>query len=128
MTKKLRQTTFSLLGGIFFMLGIIGIIIPILPTTPFMIVSAAFFAESSPRLHNMLLNNPWFGEDLRCWECNKTMKRHTKKRATIIIIISFSLSIAILWGSIAWQILLLFIALTLLFFLWRIEETYQATL
>lgn len=122
MTKSLKRSIFLVLGSLFFIVGLIGVLVPILPTTPFMILSAACFAESSPRFHKMLLNNRWFGEDLRRWECNKTMARATKKRATWIIIITFSLSISILWGSSILQLLLLCTALLLLFFLWRIAE------
>lgn len=122
MTKSLKQSTFLVLGSLFFVLGLIGVLVPVLPTTPFMILSAACFAESSPRFHKMLLNNRWFGDDLQRWECSKTMQRATKKRATGIIIITFTLSISILWGNILWQLLLLLTALLLLFFLWRIAE------
>lgn len=123
MTEHLKRTIFLLLGSLFFIVGIVGVLIPILPTTPFMILSAACFAESSPRFHKMLLNNRWFGDDLRRWELNKTMKRETKKRATWVIVISFTLSISLLWGNILWQFLLLGIAIILLFLLWRIEES-----
>ncbi len=123
MRKHINRTVFLLLGSLFFIVGIIGVIVPILPTTPFMILSAACFAESSPRFHNMLLNNRWFGNDLHRWERNKTMKRETKKQATWVIFISFTLSISILWGNMLWQVLLLTIAITLLFLLWRIQES-----
>lgn len=122
MKQKLKRTIFLALGSLFFILGLIGVVLPILPTTPFMILSAACFAESSPRFHQYLLNNPWFGKDLQRWERNKTMKRSTKKRATWVIIISFTLSICILWGHTAGQLLLLCLALILLFFLWRVAE------
>ncbi len=128
MTEHLKRSIFLIFGSLFFLVGIIGVLVPILPTTPFMILSAACFAESSPRFHKMLLNNRWFGEDLRRWENNKTMKRGTKKRATWIIIISFTLSISILWGNIIWQLVLFCIALVLLFFLWRIAEHAQGSL
>ena len=122
MRENIKRTIFLVSGSLFFVVGLIGVLVPILPTTPFMILSAACFAESSPRFHKMLLNNRWFGEDLRRWEDNKTMKRATKKRATWIIVITFTLSISILWGNTVWQLLLLCTALLLLFFLWRIAE------
>ncbi len=122
MTKSLKQSIFFVLGSLFFILGLIGVLVPILPTTPFMILSAACFAESSPRFHKMLLNNRWFGDDLRRWERSKTMKRATKKRATWIIVITFTLSISLLWGNTIWQLVLLLTAILLLFFLWRIAE------
>ena len=122
MTEHLKRSIFLVSGSLFFIVGLIGVLVPILPTTPFMILSAACFAESSPRFHKMLLNNRWFGEDLRRWEDNRTMKRATKKRATWIIVITFTLSISILWGNTVWQLLLLCTALLLLYFLWRIAE------
>ncbi len=122
MKEHFKRSIFLVLGCLFFIVGIIGVIVPILPTTPFMILSAGCFAESSPRFHKILMNNRWFGEDLRRWENNKTMKRETKKRATWIILISFTISISILWGNIIWQLVLLCTALLLLFFLWRIAE------
>lgn len=127
MKKHLKRTLFLAFGSVFFILGLVGILLPILPTTPFMILSAACFAESSPRFHQLLLNNRWFGEDLQRWERNKTMKRTTKKRATWVIVISFTLSISILWEHTMVQLLLFFLALVLLFLLWRIAETTHAT-
>ena len=122
MTKNIKRTIFLVSGSIFFIIGLIGVLVPVLPTTPFMILAAACFAESSLRFHKMLLNNRWFGDDLRRWECNKTMKRTTKKRATWIIVMTFTLSIGILWGNVMWQFMLLGTAILLLFFLWRIAE------
>ncbi|WP_019557131.1 YbaN family protein [Thiomicrorhabdus arctica] len=122
MTKTLKRHFYFTLGGLFFLIGLIGVVLPILPTTPFMILSAACFARSSPRFHQALLNNRWIGEDLRRWENNQTMQRATKKRATWVIGITFSLSIGLLWGSLGLQLMLLGIALLLLFFLWRVAE------
>jgi len=125
MTEHFKQVFFLIFGGLFFVIGLIGVVVSILPTTPFMILSAGCFAQSSPRCHKLLLNNRWFGEELRRWECNKTMSRLTKKRATWIIVISFTLSISMLWGHIIWQVILLCLALLLLFFLWRVSEHSQ---
>ena len=127
MTDGLKRSVFLVLGGLFFIIGFIGILVPILPTTPFMILSAACFAESSPRFHKMLLNNRLFGDDLRRWEATKTMKRVTKKRATWFIVVSFTLSISILWGNPIWQLVLLFTAIILLILLWRIAEHSQTS-
>ena len=122
MTEHYKRILLFTLGVIFALLGLIGIFLPLLPTTPFMILSAACFAESSPRFHQMLLNNRWFGKELRDWEENKTMKRATKVKATWIILFTFSVSVLILWGKPVWQLTLILIAAILLFFLWRIAE------
>ncbi|MCF6298666.1 MAG: YbaN family protein [Thiomicrorhabdus sp.] len=122
MKQHIKRWFLFMMGGLFFSLGLIGVLLPILPTTPFMILAAACFASSSPRFHQALLHNRWFGDDLRRWEATRTMKRQTKKRATVVIVLSFSISIAVLWGSVFLQALLLGIALVLLFLLWHIAE------
>ena len=49
-------------AGTFFLgLGIIGIFIPVLPTTPFLLLAAACYARSSKRFYDWLMNNRWFG-------------------------------------------------------------------
>lgn len=120
--SQIKRWFLLVMGGVFFCLGLIGVLLPLLPTTPFMILAAACFASSSPRFHQALLNNRWFGDDLCRWESSRAMSRRTKKRATSAIFITFSVSIAVLWGNVWLQIFLLTVALLLLFFLWRISE------
>ncbi len=117
-----------MLGGLFFLTGLLGVVLPILPTTPFMILAAACFAKSSPRFHQALLHNRWIGQDLRRWENNRTMQRVTKIRATWVIGVTFTFSIGFLWGNLGLQLMLLGIALLLLFFLWRVPEEIASDL
>jgi len=123
MREKIKKSVFISLGVFFVALGIIGAFLPILPTTPFLILALFFFAESSPKFHKMLLNNRYFGEDLQRWERDKTIQRTTKVKATTLIVISFALSIFLVHPTIQLQILLVAIALILLAFLWSIKET-----
>jgi len=58
----------TLLGGLCLLLGAIGIFLPLLPTTPFVLLAAACFARSSPRLHHWLLQHRLFGSMLQEWE------------------------------------------------------------
>lgn len=110
------------LGWFFVLLGLVGALIPIVPTTPFMIIAAALFAKSSPRFHQMLLNNRWFGGILKDWEERGVLARNIKRRATLLIVFTFSMSIGILYEKPVLQLVLLGIGATLLFFLWRIKE------
>ena len=120
--KKIRNNLLVILGWFFIVLGAIGAMLPILPTTPFLIAALALFAKSSPRFHQMLLNNARFGPVLKQWEDKKTLSRKTKHKAIFLIIITFTISVAILNDKIQLQLLLVGIAIVLLFFIWRIKE------
>jgi len=65
---KLNQLLRAILitsGTIFLGLGLIGIFIPILPTTPFLLLAAACYARSSQRFYNWLMKNRWFGNYIK---------------------------------------------------------------
>lgn len=65
-------------GTISLTLGAIGIILPILPTTPFLLLSAACYLRSSERMHKWLLGNRWFGEYIRNYQEGKGIPLKTK--------------------------------------------------
>lgn len=122
MTKSIKRHLYLFFGGIFFLTGLLGVILPVLPTTPFMILAAGCFARSSPRFHQALLQNRWIGSDLQRWEKTHTMLRSTKKRATWVIVIMFSISITLLSGLLWLQGILATTAALLLWFIWRVAE------
>lgn len=122
MRKILQNHLLVIFGWLFMVLGAIGVILPILPTTPFLIIALAFFSKSSPRFHQMLLNNVWFGPILKQWEDKKTLSRHIKYKASFLIIITFSISAAIIGNKVQLQLLLLGMLIVLLLFIWRIKE------
>lgn len=66
------------LGFIFVGLASLGVFLPVLPTTPFLILAAACFAKSSKKRHEWLLNNPTFGPSIRNWEENRCMSLKSK--------------------------------------------------
>jgi uncharacterized protein len=71
-------------GSISLALGAVGIFVPILPTTPFLLLSAACYMRSSERLLNWLLNNKWFGQYIKNYQEGKGIPKKTK-----IIALSF---------------------------------------
>ena len=78
------------IGFIFLFLGFIGLFLPIVPTTPFIIVSVWFFARSSKKLENWLLNHKIFGKMIQDWRNHGSINKKAKMRAIPLIIISFS--------------------------------------
>lgn len=76
-------------GCISLALGFIGLFLPLLPTVPFVLLSAALFAKSSPRLYNWLLGHRLFGEHIRNYRDEKAIPLPIK-----------ILAITMLWTSI----------------------------
>ena len=72
---------FATAGLFFVMLGVVGAFVPVLPTTPFIIVAAACFARSSPRLEAWLLSHRIFGPLLRDWRERGAIPRRAKMAA-----------------------------------------------
>ncbi|WP_395335940.1 YbaN family protein [Novosphingobium sp. BL-8H] len=70
--------------------GVIGIFVPLLPTTDFMILALPCFARSSPRLEAWLLNHPRFGPGLRAWRAERAIPRHAKYASWIGMTIGFT--------------------------------------
>ena len=81
-----------LAAGFFFVaLGFVGAFLPVLPTTPFLIVATACFARSSPRLESWLLDHPRFGPTLRDWRERGAIPRKVKMLALVGMLAGFLL-------------------------------------
>ncbi|MDX1966979.1 MAG: YbaN family protein [Planctomycetaceae bacterium] len=65
-------------GAVALGLGLAGIVLPLLPTTPFLLLSSYCFVRSSPAAHRWLLSHRWFGPYLRDWELHRGVRRSVK--------------------------------------------------
>ncbi|MFE3837472.1 YbaN family protein [Pseudogemmobacter sonorensis] len=74
-------------------LGALGVVLPLLPTTPFVILAAWCFAKSSERLHAKLLAHPVFGPAIRDWRDHRAIPRRGKQAAVIAMAAAFGLSL-----------------------------------
>jgi len=76
-----------LLGFLFVGIAAIGVVLPGLPTTPFLLLAAACFARSSERFYAWLLGNRIFGPMIRDWRETRSMSRRSKAIALASIVV-----------------------------------------
>ncbi|ROR06908.1 DUF454 family protein [Erwinia sp. JUb26] len=108
-----------ILGWLAMVLATLGVILPLLPTTPFLLLAAWCFARSSPRFHHWLLHRSVFGRYLRHWQQHRAMPPGAKSRAIVFILLTFAFSlwmVKILWV----RLMLLAILCCLLVFMARL--------
>lgn len=99
------------IGTFSIILGIIGIFLPLLPTTPFLLLGATCYIKSSKKLYNTLINNKWLGSYIKNYKENKAIPRKTKIVTISLLWITIGYS-AIFLVTIVWiKLLLLFIAI-----------------
>lgn len=117
MSKEIKQTEnkalkylLILLGSISIGLGVLGIFLPLLPTTPFLLLAAALYLRSSKRLYYWLLNHKYLGVHLQNYIQHKTIPKKTKIYALSLLWITILLT-AIFAVPMVWvKILLIVIA------------------
>lgn len=76
-------------------LGVAGAFLPVLPTTPFLLLAVWLFARSSPRLEQWLLSHPTFGQSLTNWQREGAISRRAKISAVSLMVLSY----AFFWWS-----------------------------
>ena len=99
-------------------LGYIGIFLPILPTTPFMLLAAFCFSKSSPKLHSWLLSRPRIGPAIVDWEQSRVIRRKAKFLATALILLSISIPLSFDTISLTVKLILLGVISGVLLFIW----------
>ena len=83
------------MGSAFLALGAIGVLLPLVPTTPFVLLAAFAFARGSPRLRHWLESHPRFGPPIQDWERYGAIAPRAKRLATLSIVLTFGLSVAL---------------------------------
>jgi len=110
------------LGFAFVGLAVLGVLLPVLPTTPFLIVASACFVRSSPRLNAWLLRSRVFGGLLRDWQQRRGVKRRVKFAAAGLLLLAVALSAWIGQFSWPWMTVLIVLALIGLAVVLRLPE------
>lgn len=117
--KKGKVLLLKFVGVLFVGLAVLGVVLPILPTTPFLLVAAACFAKSSPRLQRKLMANKTFGPLIHDWQTHRSIPRKAKRVALLTIVLS------VVWSAFllkSWPLTFLVFALVIgpFIFLWRL--------
>jgi uncharacterized protein len=99
-SNPLVRYVWLVLGFLFTGLGFLGYILPGLPGTVFILIAVYFFARSSPRFYNWLLNNRIFGEMIRDWRAGKGLSLRAKTMAISVIAITITISVIAIQNSI----------------------------
>ncbi len=117
--SKIKVLCWKIAGLLCVGLAILGAILPILPTTVFLIMATACFAKSSPRMQKKLLNNKTFGPLIHEWQQHRSIPRKAKRIALLTIVLS------VFWSGFLLQSMMLTALVMLLvigpfIFLWRL--------
>lgn len=104
------RPAWSLAGGSFLALGAIGVVLPVLPTTPFLLLAAACFLRGSPRMHGWMLSNRIFGRQLAAYRAGQGVPARTKALAITLLWLGIGVSIALVVTGAVWRLLLAAIA------------------
>ena len=91
-SNKLLRMVLIIAGTFFVGLGIIGIFVPLLPTTPFLLLATACYAKSSLRFYLWLLNNRWFGNYIRDYRSGNGVLLKVKVTSILILWVTIILS------------------------------------
>ena len=87
------KVVLNILGTVFLFIGVLGVILPLLPATPFLLLASACYVRGSETLHNWLMNHRYLGPYIT----NIRDKRGMPRRAKIV-------TITILWASLLYSI------------------------
>ena len=116
------RVVLAIVGSIALLIGVVGIFVPVLPSTPFLLLAAACYARSSQRLYGWLLGRPALGPIIADWRRSRTLPRGVRRRALLAVAATFAISI-ILVDSWVMRAVLAAVGLILAGFLARIPAS-----
>lgn len=109
---------FNIIGTLAVVLGLIGIFVPLLPTTPFLLLASACYMRGSPRMAHWMVSNRLFGRYLNDFQTNQGIPMKTKIVALTVMWISLSISAYVV--PLPWvRPILLLIGIGVTIYLWR---------
>lgn len=116
--KKLKKILLMIIGTISLAIGIVGIILPVLPTTPFLLLSLYCYLKSSKRLYNFILSNKYLAPYVKDYISGKGIPLGAKKKAIFLIWLTMSLSIIFIVDKLFLRVILVIIACLVSAYIW----------
>jgi len=104
-----KQTALIAGGSLCVALGVVGMFLPVLPTTPFLLLAAVCYARSSKRLYHWLLTNRWFGAYIRNYREGRGIPRMQK--ALTLLLLWLTIGSTVIFGVTLWWVRLMLIGI-----------------
>jgi len=125
--NRIANAAYVVAGGVCVALGVLGAVLPGLPTTPFLLLAAACFAKGSNRAHAWLLRNRVLGPIIQTWEHDGGLTLRTKVTSAVLVVVAIGCSI--IWGvqHPGLRIMLLVVGLTGVVVLYRLPTVGRAS-
>lgn len=114
---KSKRVFLCTIGFISLALGIAGIVLPVLPTTPFLLLTAACFAKGSDRFYQWLINHRWFGSYIENYRSGRGIPLKTKVMTISLLWLSIGSSIIFFVDFVPAKFMMLLIAICVSIFL-----------
>ena len=108
---SIKRIAFIVLGCLSLALAVLGVLLPILPTVPFLALAAFCFAKSSDRLNNWLINTKFYQNNLADFKAGKgmTIKTKTRTLVTVTLVMAVGLIVMLMKGVIVGSIVLVIV-------------------
>lgn len=119
MKQQLRKVFLIVVGSLALALGVIGIFLPLLPTTPLLLLAAACYVRSSDKLYQWLINNKWFGKYIENFRSGKGIPLKAKVLGITVLWLTIGYTVIFVVPLNAVKVLLILIAA---FFTWYISS------
>jgi uncharacterized membrane protein YbaN (DUF454 family) len=125
LTSKPKKLIYILIGTISLVIGIIGIIVPVLPTTPFILLSAGCYYRGSSRFHDWLLNHNYFGPIILEYSDGKGIRRNNKIKAIILTWIMVLVTALFILDSLSMRLFIVSLAIIGTIVILRLKTRYD---
>jgi len=124
-SQKIGRALFFVFGSVFLALGAIGVVLPVLPTTPFLLLALACYCRSSKRMTDWMKNNKYFGNYIRNYKEGKGIPLKTKLFAVTVLWVTIVYSAIFIISILIAQIVLVAVATAVSLHIFRLPTYHQ---